>query len=100
MARELGLKVRESNCRELGAGSDNIPLRVIGEARLKVRHHGIRGSGLQWIPYWIDIEVFVLLALQGRVGRDLLLSWDAQNRLHLYTMGEGLPSSIGTYEVR
>ena len=46
MARELGLKVRESNCRELGAGPDDIPLRVIGEARLKVRRHGIHGSGI------------------------------------------------------
>ena len=83
MAQELGLKVRESDYRELRAGPDDIPLRVIGEAKLKVRRHGIRGAGLQWIPYWIDIEVFVLLALQGRVGRDLLLSWDAQNQLHL-----------------
>ena len=47
MAQELGLKVRESDYRELRAGPDDIPLRVIGEAKLKVRRHGIRGAGLQ-----------------------------------------------------
>ena len=83
MALELGLTIRECDYRELRAGPDDIPLRVVGEAKLKICCHGICGAGLQWIPYWTDIEVFVLSALQGRVGRDLLLSWDAQNKLHL-----------------
>ena len=83
MALELGLTIRECDYRELLAGPDDIPLRVVGEAKLKIRRHGIFGAGIQWIPYWTDIEVYVLLALQGLVKRDLLLSWSAQNRLRL-----------------
>ena len=83
MALELGLTIRECDYRELRAGPDDNPLRVVGEVKLKICRHGIFGAGIQWIPYWTDIEVYVLLALQGLVGRDLLLSWDAQNRLRL-----------------
>ena len=83
MALELGLTIRECDYRELRAGPDDIPLRVVGEAKLKIRHHGIFGAGIQWIPYWTDIEVYVLLALQGLLKRDMLLSWPTQNRLRL-----------------
>ena len=83
MALELGLTIRECDYRELLAGPDDIPLGVVGDVKLKIRRHGIFGAGIQWIPYWTDIEVYVLLALQGLVKRDLLLSWPAQNRLRL-----------------
>ena len=83
MALELGLTIRECDYEELLAGADDIPLRVVGVAKLKICRHGTFGAGIQWIPYWTDIEVYVLLALQGLVKRDMLLSWPTQNRLRL-----------------
>ena len=83
MALELGLTIRECDYEELLAGADDIPLRVVGVAKLKIRRQGTFGAGIQWIPYWTDIEVYVLLALQGLVKRDMLLSWPTQNRLRL-----------------
>ena len=83
MALELGLTIRECDYEELLAGADDIPLRVVGVAKLKIRHQGTFGAGIQWIPHWTDIEVYVLLALQGLLKRDMLLSWPTQNRLRL-----------------
>ena len=55
MALELGLTIRECDYEELLAGADNIPLGVVGVAKLKIRRQGTFGAGIQWIPYWTDI---------------------------------------------
>ena len=51
MALELGLTIRECDYEELLAGADNIPLRVVGMAKLKIRRQGTFGAGIQWIPH-------------------------------------------------
>ena len=52
-------------------------------AKLKIHRQGTFGAGIQWIPHWTDIEVYVLMALQGLLQKDMLLSWPTQNRLRL-----------------
>ena len=80
MALELGLIIRECDHEQLLVGTDNIPLRVVGMSKLKIRRQGPFGAG---IPHWTDIEVYVMIALQGLLQKDMLLSWPTQSRLRL-----------------
>ena len=75
MALELGLTIRASEHKQLWTGADDIPLRVVGISKLKIRRRGPFGVG----PHWTDIWVHVMCALQ----KDMLLSWPTQSKLQL-----------------
>ena len=75
MALELGLTIRESDHEQLLVGADNIPLRVVGISKLKIRRRGPFGVE----PHWTDIWVYVMFTLQ----KDMLLSWPTQSKLQL-----------------
>ena len=75
MALELGLIIRECDHEQLLVGADNIPLRVVGISKLKIRCQGPFGVE----PHWTDIWVYVMFALQ----KDMLLSWPTQRELQL-----------------